>query len=173
MSVGPVVAPAPVASFDAPAPVAPASLPTMAASVDDQVLTVLAPLRTADDGSHMVTLALEPEGLGNVQATVSVGPQSLAVNLWAESPTGHAALSQSVAQLHEQLTVGMDRHVTVDLADFGSAQPDSRGHTDASPGDGRSPAARPDTAPDYETVPHAAASDQPVDTSPRRVDLRL
>ena len=92
----------------------------------DQMLTVLNPLRTSDDGSQFVTLALEPEGLGNVQATVSVTGQQVSISLWTDSATGHAALSQTMSQLHSQLSDGTDRHVTVDLADFGSAQPDAR-----------------------------------------------
>jgi flagellar hook-length control protein FliK len=95
-------------------------------SVSDQMLTVLNPLRASDDGSQYVTLALQPEGLGNVQATVTIAGQQVSVSLWAESATGHAALSQTMSQLHSQLSDGTDRQVTVDLADFGSAQPDAR-----------------------------------------------
>ena len=144
----------------------------------DQMLTVLNPLRTSDDGSQFVTLALQPEGLGNVQATVTIVGQQISVNLWADSATGHAALSQTMSQLHSQLSDGTDRHVTVDLADFGSAQPDARqgqtpgagtpGHTARRPRTTtrstrirpprRCPDGRPPGRPAVVTEPHDAAA---------------
>jgi flagellar hook-length control protein FliK len=139
-------------------------------SVPDQMLTVLNPLRTSDDGSQFVTLALQPEGLGNVQATVTIAGQQISVSLWADSATGHAALSQTMSQLHSQLSDGSDSHVTVDLADFGSAQPDAR--------QGQTPGA-PRTLGDAGTVLHDYAPDEDQATAPvalmggRRVDLRL
>jgi flagellar hook-length control protein FliK len=136
-------------------------------SVPQQVLTVLNPLRTGDDGSQSVTLALQPEGLGNVQATLSVVGEQVSVSLWADSATGHAALSQTMSQLHSQLSDGSERQVTVDLADFGSAQPDPRqGH--ASNGHGTT------GVPAHDYLPDDNPTVQPVPLSGgRRVDLRL
>ena len=61
-----------------------------------------------------------------MQATVTIAGQQVSVSLWADSATGHAALAQTMSQLHSQLSDGTDHQVTVDLADFGSAQPDPR-----------------------------------------------
>jgi hypothetical protein len=147
-------APGPVASASAPAP-APASAQIAAAetpgdvadvNLPDQVVSILAPLQSGPDGTHLVTLGLTPEGLGSVQATVMVGPQQVVVNLWADSQTGHAALAQTLSQLNSQLSDESNRRVTVTLADFGSAQPDTSGgaggHTDRENGrrTGQSPA---------------------------------
>jgi hypothetical protein len=135
------------------------------------MLTVLSPLQTTD-GTHEVTLALTPEGLGTVQATVSVESGSVTVALWADAPSGHAALTEALPQLHAQLTAGGDRHVRVDLADLGSSQPDARGHG----GPGARPEAR-GPANDREPVvaTQGAAATEAGSAVPgvRRVDLRL
>ncbi len=139
---------------------------------------MLAPLRAGDDGSHSVTMSLQPEGLGNVQATVSVAGEEVSVSLWADSATGHAALSQTINQLHSQLTEGSDRRVNVDLADFGSAQPDPRGDRTpqghASPGQGNSKSSAEHIAPDYgrRDSETDAISGEQLDGG-RRVDIRL
>jgi flagellar hook-length control protein FliK len=161
---------APLVSVGAAAADATAAASAPESSVPDQMLTVLNPLRTSDDGSQFVTLALQPEGLGNVQATVTVAGLQVSISLWTDSATGHAALSQTMSQLHSQLSDGTDRHVTVDLADFGSAQPDARqGQTPGAPGTpGHTGAASNDYLPD---------EDQAIAPVPlmggRRVDLRL
>jgi hypothetical protein len=146
--------------------------------VSNQVLTVLAPLRTGDDGTHSVTLSLQPEGLGNVQAIVTVGGQQLSVSLWADAATGHAALNQSLSQLHAQLSGGTDRHVHVDLAEFGSAQPEARGgqtpdggRRTPTGGSGREGEAAPDGT--YAGNTPAQAGLSTMAHGGRRVDLRL
>ena len=140
-------------------------------SVPQQVLTVLTPLSGGDNGSHLVTMALQPEGLGNVQATVTVIGQQVSVSLWADSATGHAALSQTLSQLHSQLSEGSDHQVTVDLADYGSAQPDARGEQaprrEADSGSVVAAAMH-----DYGSTDGEAAGDALV-TGGRRLDIRL
>jgi flagellar hook-length control protein FliK len=143
-------------------------------AVSDQVLTVLSPLRAAD-GTHAVTLALAPEGLGGVQATVTVGSQLVAVTLWADSATGHAELARTLAQLHGQLADGSDRRVVVELSDFGSSQPDPR-RGDGPGGEGRGPTLsshpNPDGTTDYTST--SAPGDLDAVTAGRRtVDLQL
>jgi flagellar hook-length control protein FliK len=142
-------------------------------SVPQQLLTVLNPLRTGDDGSQFVTMALQPEGLGNVQATVTIAGEQVTVSLWAESASGHAALSQTMSQLHSQLSDGSDHQVTVDLADFGSAQPDARnGHAPGGHGAAGTPAQA--EAPLHDYLSDQGQVAQPVPLSGgRRVDLRL
>ena len=143
-------------------------------SVADQVVTVLNPLRNSDDGTQSVTMALQPEGLGTVQATVTVAGQQVSVNLWTDSATGHAALSQTLSQLHSQLSDGSDHHVAIDLADFGSAQPDARGvnlpRVTVPPQSGN-------TAPQSQAEPFfsqgATDAEFPVTPGAHRVDLEL
>jgi flagellar hook-length control protein FliK len=68
-----------------------------------QLVTILAPLRAAADGTHQLTVVLQPEGLGTVRATVTVAGTAIAVHLVADSAAGHAALSQSLGDLRAQL----------------------------------------------------------------------
>ncbi len=89
-------------------------------SVPDQVVSVLSPLVSSGDGFHTVTLGLHPEGLGTVEATVSLDGGQVLVSLWAASENGHAALAQALPQLHQQLSAGADHAVSVALAPFGS-----------------------------------------------------
>ncbi|HTS14439.1 MAG TPA: flagellar hook-length control protein FliK [Candidatus Sulfotelmatobacter sp.] len=70
-----------------------------------QLVSVLAPLRMLG-GSHQVTLALNPEGLGTVRATVTMGDQHLVVQLVVDNPNGHEALRQSLPQLRTLLDTG-------------------------------------------------------------------
>ncbi|MDA8268264.1 MAG: flagellar hook-length control protein FliK [Actinomycetota bacterium] len=66
-------------------------------------MTVVAPLRGSADGTYQVSLALHPEGLGTVQATVTVAGTALAVHLAADTPEAHRALAASLPQLQEHL----------------------------------------------------------------------
>jgi hypothetical protein len=90
--------------------------------VADQIVTVISPLQIEAAGNHTVTLGLEPEGLGMVQATVSVSAQQITISLWAGSGQGHSALAQALPQLHSRLAEDTTRSVTVELARFGSSQ---------------------------------------------------
>ncbi|MGC8462233.1 MAG: flagellar hook-length control protein FliK [Acidimicrobiales bacterium] len=96
-----------------------------APAVPEQMVTVLAPLRS-DLGVHSVSLGLQPEGLGTVQATVSVDAQQVVVTLWAGTEAGHAALSGALPDLHDQLAAS-GHQVVVELASFGSAHADAHG----------------------------------------------
>lgn len=110
-------------SFSTPGAAA-AAAPGPAVGVPEQLVTVLAPLH-AEAGVHTVSLGLQPDGLGTVQATVSVDAQQVVVSLWAGSESGHAALARALPELHDQLTLGGGHRVVVELASFGSAQPDA------------------------------------------------
>jgi flagellar hook-length control protein FliK len=70
------------------------------------VVTVLAPLRSSAEGVHEVTLALQPEGLGTVRATMTVGPQEIRVRLSADSESAQQTLRESLPQLHQELGSG-------------------------------------------------------------------
>jgi flagellar hook-length control protein FliK len=165
----------------APAPSVAASSTAAATAgpeVSDQLLTVLAPLRSGDDGTHTVTLSLQPEGLGTVQATVTFDGQQISVDLWADAASGHAALNQSLGQLHAQLGGGTDHHVTVDLAEFGSAQPEAHGGQTSD--GGRRPLTDRPVPPGDAAAGAVYAGDAPASAAlsamaygGRRVDLRL
>jgi flagellar hook-length control protein FliK len=88
------------------------------------LVSVLTPLRASADGVHQVTLALEPEGLGSVRATVTVGNDHIAVQLTTDNPDGHEALRQSLPQLRQLLQGENATGATVTLSD-------GRGHSSA------------------------------------------
>lgn len=50
-----------------------------------------------------MTVALDPEGLGTVRATVTVNGGDVTVHLTAETPEGHQALARNLADLQQQL----------------------------------------------------------------------
>jgi len=142
-------------------------------SVTDQVVTVLAPLQTAADGTHQVTLELQPEGMGSVQATVQMGPQQMTISLWTDSAAGHATLTQSLSQLHSQLADGSGRQVNVQLANFGSSQPDAQNGSAQFSG-GRGQSGRAGGSEDSDEAASVAASTT-IDTTgtDRSIDIQL
>jgi len=84
-----------------------------------QVVSVLAPLRSAPGGVHQITLGLQPEGLGSVSATLTVSPGHTTVHLSADTEQARETLRQSLADLHHDLSAG-GRPVTVMLTDAGA-----------------------------------------------------
>jgi flagellar hook-length control protein FliK len=67
------------------------------------VVTVLAPLRSTEDGTHEVTIGLEPEGLGTVKATVTVSAGQVVVQLGADNDQARDALRQALPLLRHEL----------------------------------------------------------------------
>ena len=95
-----------VAAPGSPAPVLPgsgAAAPAVA-PVHDQVVQVVAPLRTGPDGTYSLTLQLEPQGLGRVVAHVEVAGAQVSVHLTAETAEGHSALSAGMDRLAQSLS---------------------------------------------------------------------
>ncbi|HTZ10480.1 MAG TPA: flagellar hook-length control protein FliK [Acidimicrobiales bacterium] len=160
----PVPAPAP-APPPAAAPPAPALTAPPAPPAPQQVVTVLSPLRTTGDGTHEVTIALEPEGMGTVKATITVNAQQVTVQLGVDSDEARDALRQALPQLrHELGTDGSSATVLLSDGRQSSAQPHAR-----------PPAGGPAGADDEETDPDVPT---PVTTpaataSPGLVDLHL
>lgn len=68
-------------------------------------MTVLSPLRTTA-GLHQISLRLAPEGLGVVNATVVVNSGHVLVQLSADNPAAHQALSAALPDLRNQLGAG-------------------------------------------------------------------
>jgi flagellar hook-length control protein FliK len=173
-AAAPVAAPSAPAAPSATAQAAAAATPSDDAEVSlpDQVVSILAPLQAGADGTHEVTLGLTPDGLGSVQATVVVGPQQVVVSLWADSQTGHTALAQTLSQLNSQLSEDSNRRVTVNLANFGSAQPETSGGTGGR-GD-RGDARRSGQSATIGTIDYSPAPMTPVlGGGAQMVDLRL
>jgi flagellar hook-length control protein FliK len=99
--VGGAVAPSAVAATTAPSAVAtPAPAPPTPAQ---QVVTVLAPVHTSEDGTHEVTIGLEPEGLGTVKATITVSSGQVVVQLGTDNDAARDALRQSLPLLRHEL----------------------------------------------------------------------
>jgi flagellar hook-length control protein FliK len=99
------------ASAPPPAPSPAASGATTAANSSaspqptpaQQVVTVLAPLQSGLDGTHEVTIGLEPEGLGSVKATITVSAGQVVVQLGAENDQARDALRQALPLLRHEL----------------------------------------------------------------------
>jgi hypothetical protein len=74
----------------------------------DQLVSVLSPLRADASGIQRVSFGLQPEGMGTVQATVSLDSQSqlLTVHLAADTPQAHHALSEALPDLRRQMNQG-------------------------------------------------------------------
>lgn len=67
------------------------------------MVTILAPLRSSDDGTHEVTIGLEPEGLGTVKATVTVSTGQIVVQLGTDNEQARDALRQALPLLKSEL----------------------------------------------------------------------
>lgn len=91
----------------------------------NQVVAVLAPLRSGADGTHQLTIVLRPDGLGTVQATVTVSGDVVDVHLATDSALAHQALSQSMGDLRDQLQQGGGR-ATVSLQTSADGQAGGR-----------------------------------------------
>lgn len=110
---GPSASPAPISAASAPAaaPAASSSSATVAAnssaspppSPAQQVVIVLASLRSSLDGTHEVTIGLEPEGLGSVKATITVNAGQIVVQLGADNEQARDALRQALPLLRHEL----------------------------------------------------------------------
>ena len=112
---GPAMAQTPTgaAAVRAPAPAAPAAPPASAGAtqndvpgVSSQLLTVLSPLRATADGRSTITIQLQPEGLGVVQATITQSPTQTLVHLVASTADGQAAIRSGLGDLRQGLSGG-------------------------------------------------------------------
>ena len=91
-------------------------------------------------GTYTVTIALHPEELGEVRATVTAGEDQVTVRLVAATGDGDDALRQALSQLHADLSVGGQR-TTVTVGGRGgdvstgwtAGQPTADGQADGRP----------------------------------------
>jgi flagellar hook-length control protein FliK len=77
--------------------------------VAGQLVDVLSPPRPTAGGTYTVTIALHPEELGEVRATVTAGEDQVTVRLVAATGDGDDALRQALSQLHADLSIGGQR----------------------------------------------------------------
>ncbi|MGA8978181.1 MAG: flagellar hook-length control protein FliK [Pedococcus sp.] len=95
-------------------PVAPAPNPVVPPPPQAQVLSAMSPLLTGPDGTHRVTVHLEPENLGKVRVQLSLSGGEVAVHLIAADAATRETLRQGLPELRAQLelsglrTAGMD-----------------------------------------------------------------
>jgi hypothetical protein len=108
--------------------------------VAGQLVDVLSPPRPTAGGTYTVTIALHPDELGEVRATVTAGEDQVTVRLVAATGDGDDALRQALSQLHADLSIGGQRTtVTVggrgDDAPTGwtAGQPTADGQADGRP----------------------------------------
>ena len=94
-----------------------------AGMVSQQIVQVVAPLRTAKDGDYTLSLQLHPADLGAVTVRVEVQQGVLSVHMSAEHAHGHEALSQSLADLRTQLQTSGVRTGDIVVAAKQSAMP--------------------------------------------------
>lgn len=94
-----------------------------AGMVSQQLVQVVAPLRTAKDGDYTLSLQLHPADLGAVTVRVEVQQGVLSVHMSAEHAHGHEALSQSLADLRTQLQTSGVRTGDIVVAAKQSAMP--------------------------------------------------
>jgi flagellar hook-length control protein FliK len=113
--VGPAGSVPVTAPTSPPIPTAPATSASQPSTPAQQIVTVLTPLRSTEDGTHEVTIALEPEGLGTVKATITVNAQQVVVQLGADNDQAREALRQALPLLRHELGGGSS--ATVVLSD--------------------------------------------------------
>ena len=95
----------------------------------------MAPLRTSIDGTHEVTIGLEPEGLGSVKATISVNAGQVVVQLGADNEQARHALRQALPLLrHELAGDGSSASVLVSSEGGDGRQASADGRTTAGNG---------------------------------------
>ncbi len=89
----------------------------------DQVVSVVQPFQLGAAGEHTVVLQFYPEGLGALRAQVVFSDGTLAVQLFASTDAGHAAMSAAMPHLHELLSADGLGGSTVELHYAPTSQP--------------------------------------------------
>jgi flagellar hook-length control protein FliK len=89
----------PVSTIPLPAPV----VGVRSATPADQVVTALVPLRTKQDGTHELTIALHPAELGPIQLVARLDHGALHIDLASASEAARAVLRDALPQLRTDL----------------------------------------------------------------------
>ncbi|KQZ89598.1 hypothetical protein ASD62_10065 [Phycicoccus sp. Root563] len=96
-------APATGTTAASPAATAPAANPVVPLPPQAQVLSAVSPLLTGPDGTHRVTVHLEPENLGKVRVQLSLSGGEVALHLIAADAATRETLRQGLPELRAQL----------------------------------------------------------------------
>jgi flagellar hook-length control protein FliK len=123
---------APTSSSIPAAPTAAGGAAGQPATPAQQVVTILTPVRTTEDGTHEVTIGLEPEGLGTVKATITVNAGQVVVQLGADNDQAHEALRQALPLLRHELGGGSSATVVLSDGRSQGQRPGSHGASTSS-----------------------------------------
>ncbi len=97
------------ASPTLPVPTTPGGTTTPPAQ---QVLAVLSPILSTENGTHRVSLELHPAELGSIQATIIVSGSQVTVELHADNAATRQAIGSALPDLRQQLgSGGQQAHV--------------------------------------------------------------
>jgi flagellar hook-length control protein FliK len=120
-----VVAPAAgqTPAVDAPAAPAPAAAATPAAQLAPHVVLAASSQDVATGGASSVSLQLHPADLGQVNVTVQLHDGIVSVTVQTHDPAGQAAISASLADLHDALSHHGLHPVEVSLTSLGTTAP--------------------------------------------------
>ncbi|HWE56927.1 MAG TPA: flagellar hook-length control protein FliK [Acidimicrobiales bacterium] len=99
--------------------------PAQTANPTQQLVSVLNPVRSFA-GTHEINLRLQPEGLGTVDAVVTVTANQVTVQLKADTPEAHQALAAALPQLRHEMGSG-GQQADVFMANSGSDFSGNRG----------------------------------------------
>ena len=154
----------------------PGSAPTLP-GVASQLVSVIGPLRNGSDGSQSLTIALHPEGLGTVRATLNLDDGQLLIRLAPSSPAGESAIRAALPELHAGLSEDAPRP-TVVLVQPGTAGSEQGGQQQGTPAGSGETARHSAGVRDGEGLarggaPTAGAATRPGTTTSSLLDLRL
>jgi flagellar hook-length control protein FliK len=110
-----LVAP-PRATEPTPLPAGSPSPPEPAQSLPTQIVEVISPMLTKGQTTS-ISLALHPPELGSIQIHMELRPEGLVVHIYAENPTGEAALRQALPELRHEISSG-STNAWVDLGSW-------------------------------------------------------
>ncbi|GIJ48663.1 hypothetical protein Val02_55490 [Virgisporangium aliadipatigenens] len=117
-ATAPVAAPQPTAGgTGGPPPLPPAA----------QIAMRLAILRTAPDGTHQMTIHLNPDELGPISVVAQVRGDELAVHLTGASDAGTEALRAALPELERELRDGGFSQLALNVGQDGAQQQDRSG----------------------------------------------
>jgi flagellar hook-length control protein FliK len=155
--------PARTAEAAAPAPAAPTPART---AVNDQLVSVLRPLRHKINGHYDLSVELHPAELGQVRLDVSFDGTAVHVTMHAENPATSQLLQEHLAELRSSLEQAGVNAGSLSMADGRGARPDQQAHA---PRTGAQPSSPPSLA-----APAAAVEPlRPRSTGLSGLDLRL
>jgi flagellar hook-length control protein FliK len=169
-----------------PAPVVSAAPVSAPAAVDpvalaDQVLTTVTPLRRGPDGTHVLTMRLDPGHLGPVTVVAEVKGGAIRLELIAAVPAAQKALEQAAGDLRRDLADAGFGSASVDVRSGGPGDPRAGFAGGGDRSDGRSAqgstrGADAGVGPAYESRGDRTADSQAVRYGPggqRAVDVRV